>query len=78
MGCNMERCELGISWNPASDVIFLLKKCRVCAHNLSKRAKNPSNDESPGGKVEQEAFKKQDIWERAEEEIAYWLRNWTE
>jgi hypothetical protein len=70
MGCNMEICELGMSCNPASDVIFLLNKCRVCTHNLSKRAKNPSNYESPGGKVEQEALKEQDIWERAEEEIA--------
>ncbi len=53
-----------------SDVIFLLKRCRVCAHNPSKRAKNPGNDESLEGKVEQEAFKEQDILERAEEEIA--------
>jgi hypothetical protein len=53
-----------------SDVIFLLKRCHVCAHNLSKRAKNPGNDESLKGKVEQEAFKEQDVLEKAEEEIA--------
>jgi hypothetical protein len=53
-----------------SDVIFLLKRWRVCARNPSKRAKKPGNSESLEGKVEQEAFKEEDILERAEEEIA--------
>jgi hypothetical protein len=35
-----------------SDVIFLLKRCHVCAQNPSKRAKNPGNDGSLEGKVE--------------------------
>ena len=40
-----------------SDVIFLLKRCYVCAHDPSKRAKNPRNDESLEGQVGQKAFK---------------------
>lgn len=51
-----------------SDVIFLLKRCHACAHDPSKRAKNPSNNESLEGKVEPDNFKEQDILERTEEE----------
>lgn len=53
-----------------SDVIFLLKRCYVCAHDPSKRAKNPRNDESLEGQVGQKAFKEQGILERTEEGIA--------
>ena len=52
-----------------SDVIFLLKRCYVCAHDPSKRTKNPRNDESLEGNFEQEAFEKQGVLERTDEEI---------
>lgn len=48
-----------------SDVIFLLKRCLVCAHDPSKRPKNPRNEESPEEKVGQ------DMLEEAEEEIVH-------
>lgn len=43
----------------------------MCAHNPSKRAKNPRNDESLERKIRQKDFQEQDILERKEEEIVH-------
>ena len=49
-----------------SDVIFLLKRCYVCAHDPSKRAKNSRNEGSVERNIEQEAFQGQSFSGRVE------------
>ena len=52
-----------------ADVIFLLKRCHVCARIPSKRAKNPKNDRFPRERVEPEAFNEHDSLEIVEEDM---------